>query len=92
MLSISDIEGLLYNDVFPVVWLNLLDPTEWIGFDSAWLIAHIERRRKWRVWSWITGPIHGLAWSCFAEYITRLFNGLQTKMAELTAERLNDVD
>ena len=91
-ISISDIEGLLYYDVFPVVWINLLFPIVWVAFDSAWLVAHIERRRKWRVWSWITGPIHRIAWSCFAEYITCLCNRLQTKMAELTAKRLNDVD
>lgn len=90
-LSISGIEGLLYNDVSPVVWLNLLVPIVWTGFDGVWLVAHIERR-KWRVWSWATGLIHGLAISCFAEYITCLYNRLQTRMAEHKAERLNDVD
>jgi hypothetical protein len=92
-LSPVKLKHLLRDEVFPVLWVNLmLIAGEWQEFDHKWLLSWIEFRRRWRVWAWTTSPLHFLAWIEMSEYFNKCFEKVMNHMEELKMAAACEVD
>lgn len=56
--EVEELESILIHEVFPVCWWNLISVAGvWTGFDEAWLIEAIRRRKGplTRAWAHVAG-------------------------------------